>query len=72
MERRLFSSGSLATYSGNSTADSAATDVLDGDVSDKYIPFSDWKPRLNTYIAEHLQNEWDNYPLNKLHKINPK
>ena len=72
MERRLFSSESLATYSGNSTADSAAKDVLDGDVSDKYTPFSDLKPRRNNYIAEHWQNEWDNYPLNKLHKINPK
>ena len=44
----------------------------DGDVSDEYIPFSDLKPRLHSYITELLQNEWDNDPINKLHKIGPK
>ena len=56
----------------NSAADSAAKDALDGDVSDEWISFSDFKPRLNSYITELWQNEWDNYPLNKLHKISPK
>ena len=55
--------------SGNLAADSAAKDALDGDVSAEYIPFSDFKPRLNSYITEVWQNEWDYYPLNKLHKI---
>ena len=54
---------------GNS-ADSAAKAALDGDVSDECIPFSDLKPHLNSYITELLQFEWDDYPLNKLHKIN--
>ena len=58
--------------SGNSATDSAAKDALDGDVSDEYIPFSDLKPRLSNYIAELCQNEWDNYPRNKLPKISPK
>ena len=35
---------------GNSAADCAAKDVLDGDISDEPIPFSDLKPRLNLYF----------------------
>ena len=57
---------------GNSAADSAAKDALDGDISDEFIPFSDLKPRLNNYIFELWQREWDEYPRNKLHKILPK
>ena len=58
--------------SGNSTADSAARDAPGDDVSAEYIPSSDFKPRLKSYITEVWQNEGDNYPLNKLHKISPK
>ena len=36
---------------GNSTADSAAKDALDGDISIELIPFSDLKPhtQINIY-----------------------
>ena len=34
---------------GNSTADSAAKDALDGDISIELIPFSDLKPHTNIY-----------------------
>ena len=37
---------------GNSAADSAAKDALDGDISDELIPFYHLKPRLNNYIFE--------------------
>ena len=57
--------------SGNSAADFAAKDALDGDISDEYIPFSDLKPHLNNDIVEFWQNECDTYPLNRLHKLNP-
>ena len=56
---------------GNSAADSATKDALDGDISDEFIPFSDVKPRLNN-IFELWQRDWDAYPWNKLHKILPK
>ena len=62
----------LVGISGNSAADFAGKDALDGDVSDEYNPFSDLKPRFNSYITELWQNEWDSYPLNKLHKTGPK
>ena len=35
---------------GNSAADSAAKDALDGSISVELIPFSDLKPRTNKYI----------------------
>ena len=56
---------------GNSAADSAAKDALDGDISVELIPFSDLKSRTNKYILELWQTEWDEFPENKLHKIFP-
>ena len=56
---------------GNSAADSAAKNALDGDISVELIPFSDLKPRTNKYILELWQSEWDECPENKLYKIFP-
>ena len=56
---------------GNSAADSAAKDALDGDISVELIPLSDLKPRTNKYILELWQSEWDEFPENKLYKIFP-
>ena len=56
---------------GNSAADSAAKDALDGDISVELIPFSDVNSRTNKYILELWQSEWDEFPENKLHKIFP-
>ena len=56
---------------GNSAADSAAKDALDGDISVELIPFSDLKPRANKYILELWQSERDEFPENKLYKIFP-
>ena len=50
---------------GNSAADSAAKDALDGDVSVELIPFSDLKSRTSQYILELWQSEWDEFPENK-------
>ena len=54
---RLFSSGSLAPI----RQQTAATDAIDGNVSDEYIPFSDLRPRfgLNSYIRELKQNDYE-------------
>ena len=56
---------------GNSAADSAAKDALDGDILVELIPFSDLKPCTNKYILELWQSEWDDFPENKLYKIFP-
>ena len=50
---------------GNSAADSAAKDVLVGDIS--LIPLSDLKSRENKYMLELWQSEWDEFLENKLH-----
>ena len=56
---------------GNSAADSAAKDALDGDILVGHIPFSDLKSHTNKCILELWQSEWDEFPENKLHKIFP-
>ena len=56
---------------GNSAANSAAKDALDGDISVVLIPFSDLKPCTNKYILGLWQSEWDESPENKLHQIFP-
>ena len=56
---------------GNSAADSAAKDALDGDISVELILFSDLKSRTNKYILELWQSELDEFPENKLYKIFP-
>ena len=56
---------------GNSAADSAAEDALDGDISVELIPFLDLKLCTNKYILELWQSEWDEFPENKLYKIFP-
>ena len=56
---------------GNSAADFAAKDALDGDISVELIPFSDLKSRTNKYMLELWQSEWDEFPENKLYKIFP-
>ena len=70
-EREIVSVGVLGHVGirGNSAADSAAKDALDGDISDELIPFSDLKPCLNNYIFELWQRIWDEYPKYKLHKF---
>ena len=49
---------------GNSAADSAAKDALDGNISVELIPFSDLKPLTNKCILELWQSEWDEFPEN--------
>ena len=40
---------------GNSAADSAAKDALDGDISDGLIPFSDLETRANIFFFRNLE-----------------
>ena len=54
---------------GNSAADSAAKDALDGDISEEFIPVSDIKSRVNKSVLELWQSERDEFPDNKLRKI---
>ena len=51
---------------GNSAADSAAKDALDGDISVELRPKVTHK-----FFLELWQSEWDEFPENKLYKIFP-
>ena len=57
---------------GNSAANSAAKDALDGDILVELIPFSDLKSRTNKYILQLWQSEWDEFLENKLYISNVK
>ena len=70
MGERLFLSG-FPAIRGNSAADSAAKDILVGDISVELIPFSDLKSRTNKYILELWESERDEFTENKLHQIFP-
>ena len=66
MGRRSFLSGGIR---GNSAADSAAKDALDGDILHELIPFSDVKSHINKFVLELWQLQWDLLPETKLHRF---
>ena len=57
---------------GNLATDAPAKNALDGDVTDEFVPFSDFKPRIYKYMFDRWQQEWDEYPQNKLYRIRPR
>ena len=57
---------------GNSAADSAAKDALDGDISGELILFWELKTRVNKYLLQLWQSAWDEFPENKPRKSFPK
>ena len=54
---------------GNAKADKAAKQALNKQISESFIPFTDFKPNINQYIYQEWQNEWNNQIHNKLHEI---
>ena len=56
---------------GNEQADAAAKAALTKEVDLVYIPQSDFKPIVNSYIYKLWQESWDKCIENKLHKIMP-
>ena len=48
---------------------SADKDALDGNIWDELIHFSDLKPRVNKYLLELWESEWDEHLRKKLYKI---
>ena len=53
-------------------AESAAKDAKDGHSSNKLMPFSDLKPRVNKYVIESGNTSGMNLIENKLYPITPK
>ena len=56
---------------GNEKADIAANSALTLSISDLKIPFTDFKPSINTFLHNKWQMSWNAAVLNKLHSIKP-
>ena len=56
---------------GNEKADIAAESVLTLNISDLKIPFTDFKPSINTFLHYKWQMSWNAAVFNKLHSIKP-
>ena len=56
---------------GNEKADIAAKSALTLNISDFKIPFTDFKPCINTFLHNKWQMSWNAAVLNKLHSIKP-
>ena len=55
---------------GNEMVDQQAKTSLSLEPTSFYIPFSNFKPSINKYILEELQNSWNNSIGNTLLDIN--
>ena len=56
---------------GNELADRTAKKALSGDVEPCPIPHTDVRPKIKRLVTKKWQEEWDEYPTNKLHHICP-
>ena len=56
---------------GNEKADMAAKSALTLNISDLKIPFTDFKPSINTFVHNKWQMSWNAAVFNKLHSIMP-
>ena len=57
--------------SGNCAADAAAKAALNLTASAVSVPFTDFQARINCYVKQKWQREWDGETNNKLHAIEP-
>ena len=61
----------LCCLRGNELADRTAKKALSGDVEPCPIPHTDVRPKIKRLVTKKWQEEWDEYPTNKLHHICP-
>ena len=56
---------------GNEKADAIARGALDQQITESFIPYTDFKPVINAYVNSLWQDMWDDCVNNKLHSIKP-
>jgi hypothetical protein len=57
---------------GNEAVDATAKAALNLSIAGSYIPYSDFKPLINSYVAAKWQQSWDAEVCNKLHGVQPR
>jgi hypothetical protein len=57
---------------GNVAVDAAAKAALNLPIAVFYIPYSDFKPLINSCVAAKWQQSWDAEVCNKLHGVQPR
>jgi hypothetical protein len=57
---------------GNVAVDARAKAALNLPITVSYIPYSDFKPVINSYAATKWQQSWDAEVRNKLHGVQPR
>ena len=57
---------------GNAEADMAAKSALTLSSSNTFVPSSDFKPLITTFLNKKWQRKWDSETNNKLHSVHPK
>ena len=69
-----FSAGFLVTSAFvvlNETADVAAKESLNFNITSSQVPYTDLKPHINYFVSNKWQERCSSYPDNKLFKIKP-
>ena len=56
---------------GNETADMAAKESLDFNITPSQVPYTDLKPHINPFIANKWQECWSSCPDNNFFKLSP-
>ena len=56
---------------GNESADMAAKESLNQDITASQVPYTDLKPHIYSFVLNKWQERWSSSPDNKLCKIKP-
>ena len=56
---------------GNESADMAAKESLNQDITASQVPYTDLKPHINSFVSNKWQELWSSCPDNKLFKMKP-
>ena len=56
---------------GNEKVDALAKEALQMDVTNLYLPHTDYRPNINGFVKSKWQELWDSFPENKLYRVKP-
>ena len=56
---------------GNEKVDALAKEALQMEVTNLFLPHTDYRPKINGFVKSKWQELWDSFPENKLYRIKP-